>query len=398
MPSPNVLADAVERGVRLSEDQTATLQTFGDVLDVGVLCVDRNLVITGWNDWLERATGKRAHSVIGKPLTEVEPQLRPTSRAAFEQAVRGATVVMSQRLHGYLIAIPTPPGTERFTHMQQSARILPVCSEDGDERGAAALIQDVTERVTREEELRAAMEAAQIANKAKSDFLASMSHELRTPIGAMSAYADLLTDGIFGEISDSQREPLVRIKSVGNHLLGIVEQILAFARIEAGRETVQPADLDAVAITKEAIIAVEPLVSKKQLSLSSEFAADSIPIRTDAVKLRQILINLLGNAVKFTRQGGIVVRVLLPTDTTVAFEIADTGPGIATYDLSRIFDPFTQLSGSLSRSHEGTGLGLSVSRELTRLLGGDLLVSSELGVGSTFTATLPRSAPAKSAI
>jgi len=220
-----------------------------------------------------------------------------------------------------------------------------------------------------------------------------MSHELRTPIGAMSAYADLLTDGIFGEVSESQREPLLRIKSVAAHLLGIVEQILTYARIEAGRETVRLDDLDAIAVTKEAIIAVEPLVSRKQLSLTSEFAAASIPIRTDAVKLRQILINLLGNAVKFTQRGAITVNVSLASDETVAFAIKDTGPGIAPYDLNRIFDAFTQASGSLSRSHEGTGLGLSVSRELTRLLGGDLVVTSELGVGSVFTAILPRLAP-----
>jgi signal transduction histidine kinase len=274
--------------------------------------------------------------------------------------------------------------------MQQSVRILPVFSDDGEERGAAALIQDVTERVTREEELRTAMEAAQIANKVKSDFLASMSHELRTPIGAMSAYADLLTDGIFGEISNAQREPLRRIKNVGNHLLGIVEQILTFARIEAGREIVRPTEIDAVSITKDAMIAVEPLVSKKHLSLTSEFSVPSMPMRTDAVKLRQILINLLGNAVKFTQTGGISISVSSPSDETVAFEIKDTGPGIAPGDLVRIFEPFTQVSGSLSRSHEGTGLGLSVSRELTRLLGGDIVVASELGAGSVFTAILPR--------
>ena len=390
MPSLNDLADAVERGARLSEDQMVMLQTLGDVLDVGVLCVDPRLVVTGWNDWLERATGKRASAVVGRPLADVEPQLRPASRSALEQAVRGTTVVMSHRLHGYLIAIPSPAGLERFANMQQSVRILPVFSDDGEERGAAALIQDVTERVTREEELRMAMEAAQIANKVKSDFLASMSHELRTPIGAMSAYADLLTDGIFGEITESQRDPLERIKSVGNHLLGIVEQILAFARIEAGRETVRPTDIDAVEITNEAMIAVEPLIAKKHLALSSEFAAPSMPMRTDAIKLRQILINLLGNAVKFTQTGGIAIRVSMPSDETVAFEIKDTGLGIAPHDLSRIFEPFTQASGSLSRSHEGTGLGLSVSRELTRLLGGDIVVSSEVGVGSVFTAILPR--------
>ncbi len=390
MPSSNVWADVGDLRGRLSDEQVSTLHDLGDVLDVGVLVVDRSLVVTGWNAWLERATGKRATSVIGRPLSEVEPNLKPSSRAALEQAAQGTTVLLSQRLHGYLLDIPSLSELDQVSRMQQNIRILPVQAADGVVIGAAALIQDVTERVAREQELRFAMETAQSANKVKSEFLAAMSHELRTPIGAMSAYADLLADGIFGKVSPTQREPLGRIKSVGQHLLGIVEQILTFARIEAGRETAQATDADAVRITREAIFAVEPLVAKKCLALNTVFSADEIPMRTDPVKLRQILINLLGNAVKFTQQGGITIEVRTPTSDTVSFAIRDTGPGIAPTDLARIFDPFIQASASHSRSHEGTGLGLSVSRELTRLLGGDLVVSSELGVGSVFTATLPR--------
>jgi signal transduction histidine kinase len=397
MPSSNAWADVSDlrdlRG-RLSDEQVSMLHDVGDVLDVGVLVVDRNLVVTGWNGWLERATRKRSTSVVGRPVSEVEPNLRPSSYAALEQAVQGMTVLLSHRLHEYLIDIPSPPGLDRFSRMQQSVRILPVQSADGTVTGAAALIQDVTERVAHEQELRSAMEEAQGANKVKSEFLAAMSHELRTPIGAMSAYADLLADGIFGEVSPEQREPLVRIKSVGQHLLGIVEQILTFARIEAGRETVRAEDVDAVRVCREAIVAVEPLVAKKQLALSTLFASEEIPMRTDAVKLRQILINLLGNAVKFTQRGAIGIEVTTPTSDDISFAIRDTGPGIAPSDLARIFDPFIQASASHNRSHGGTGLGLSVSRELTRLLGGDLVVSSELGAGSIFTVTLPRHATA----
>ena len=392
MHSSNAWVDVGDLRGRLSDEQVSTLHDLGDVLDVGVLVVDRSFIVTGWNPWLERATGKRAGSVIGRPLSDVEPSLRPSSRAALEQAVQGTTVLLSHSLHGYFIDIPSPAGHDQFSRMQQSVRILPVQSADGAVTGAAALIQDVTERVMREQELRSAMETAQSANKVKSEFLAAMSHELRTPIGAMSAYADLLADGIFGEVSAAQREPLGRIKSVGQHLLGIVEQILTFARIEAGRETARAIDADAVRITREAIVAVEPLVAKKSLALNSSFSADAIPMRTDPVKLRQILINLLGNAVKFTQRGTITIEVMTPTSDTVSFAIHDTGPGIAPADLARIFDPFVQASSSHSRSHEGTGLGLSVSRELTRLLGGDLVVSSEVGVGSVFTATLPRQA------
>jgi signal transduction histidine kinase len=378
------------RRIRGNAERTLSIRDAGDLLDVGVLTVDGALIITGWNDWLERVTGKRARDVIGRALTDVEPTLRADARAALEQAVNGATVVLSQRLHGYFLDIPLPAGHGALARMQQSVRLVPLDATESSERGAVVLIQDVTERVARELELRAAKEAAEAANTAKSNFLAAMSHELRTPIGAVSAYADLLADGMFGDVSPQQGEPLRRIKTVSNHLLAIVEQILTFARIEAGRETVQLADADAVRTVREAIVAVEPLLTKKTLVLDCQVPSDAIPMRTDVVKLRQVLINLLGNAVKFTQRGRIVVRVATPSPDTVSFSVADTGPGIAPDDLARIFEPFVQASQTLNRAHEGTGLGLSVSRELIRLLGGDLSVTSELGVGSIFTATVPR--------
>jgi Signal transduction histidine kinase len=379
-----------DRRFRVTDARALLIPDAGDALDVGVLSLDHALVVTGWNEWLERMTGKRAADVVGRPLTEIEPNLRPSAIAALEQAVNGATVVLSHRLHGYLLDIPSPPGLEHLPRMQQNVRILPVVGNEPGNDGAVVLIQDVTERVVREAELRSAMEAAQSANRAKSNFLAAMSHELRTPIGAVSAYADLLVDGIFGDVAPEQREPLVRIKVVSEHLLGIVEQILTFARIEAGREVVQVADADAVRVMQEAITAVEPLVAKKSLTLSREFPTSPVPMRTDIVKLRQVLINLLGNAVKFTQRGSISVAVRMPSPDVVAFSVADTGPGIAPADQTRIFEPFVQASGSLSRTHEGTGLGLSVSRELVRLLGGDLTVRSELDAGSVFTAEIPR--------
>jgi signal transduction histidine kinase len=382
-----------DRRFRVTDARALLIPDAGDALDVGVLSLDHALVVTGWNEWLERMTGKRAADVVGRPLTEIEPNLRPSAIAALEQAVNGATVVLSHRLHGYLLDIPSPPGLEHLPRMQQNVRILPVAGNEPGNDGAVVLIQDVTERVVREAELRSAMEAAQSANRAKSNFLAAMSHELRTPIGAVSAYADLLVDGIFGDVAPEQREPLVRIKVVSEHLLGIVEQILTFARIEAGREVVQVADADAVRVMQEAITAVEPLVAKKSLTLSREFPTSPVPMRTDIVKLRQVLINLLGNAVKFTQRGSISVAVRIPTADVVAFSVADTGPGIALADQTRIFEPFVQASGSLNRTHEGTGLGLSVSRELVRLLGGDLTVRSELDAGSVFTAEIPRATP-----
>jgi signal transduction histidine kinase len=273
--------------------------------------------------------------------------------------------------------------------MQQSARILPTLDADGAWSGAVALIQDVTERVEREASLRAAMVEAQRANQTKSDFLAAMSHELRTPIGAMSGYADLLADDIFGPVSEVQRAQLRRIKSVGTHLLSIVEEILTFARMEAGHEVMSYAMVNAGVVARQALDVIDPLAAKKGLELSVDIPVHKIELRTDEVRVRQILINLLGNAAKFTTAGRVALTLRATNAGDVVFEISDTGSGIAPDDLQRIFEPFVQVEGGWTRTHSGTGLGLSVSRGLARLLGGEVSAVSREGSGSTFTLTLP---------
>jgi signal transduction histidine kinase len=362
----------------------------GNLLGLGVLAVDASLIVTGWNEWLERATGKSRVDVLGRPLREVEPTLRPAAVAAFDRAIQGSVVVMSQALHEYLLEAPAPGGFEHLGRMRQSVRILPLRGDGSQSLGATAFIEDVTERVAREADLRAAAEAAQRADEAKSKFFTSMSHELRTPIGAIAGYADLLASGMFGSVTETQSERLTRIKTVASHLQHIVDDVLSFARIGAGREEAEVTDGDALALAREALIAVEPLAVKKGLAVRSRLPADRVPIRTDQVKVRQILINLLGNAIKFTERGSIEIEVsLVDEGRTVAFSVLDTGPGISQANLAGIFDPFTRVPNR-DRPKPGTGLGLAVSRGLARLLGGDISVTSEVGVGSRFTARIPR--------
>ena len=370
--------------------RSEAMAEIGNLLGLGVLTVDTRLIVTEWNEWLERATGKSRADVLGRPLREVEPTLRPAAVAAFERAIQGSVVVMSQALHEYLLDAPAPGGFEQLGRMRQSVRILPLRDERSQSLGATAFIEDVTERVAREADLRAAVEAAQRADEAKSQFFASMSHELRTPIGAMAGYADLLSSGMFGTVTETQSERLARIKTIASHLQHIVDDVLSFARIGAGREEAELTDGDAIALAREALMAVEPLAVKKGLAVRSRLPGDRIPIRTDQVKVRQILINLLGNAIKFTERGSIELEVsLVDEGRTVAFSVLDTGPGISQANLAGIFDPFTRVP-SRDRPKPGTGLGLAVSRGLARLLGGDISVTSEVGVGSRFTARIPR--------
>ena len=275
--------------------------------------------------------------------------------------------------------------------MQQSARILPML-RGGRAAGVVVLVQDVTERVAREEELRDALRQAEVASQAKSDFLASMSHELRTPLSAIIGYMDLLEGEMVGAVEPLQKTYLGRVKAAARHLINIIEEILTFSRIEAGKEPLHAEPLDASALARDVEELFEPQALRKGLTLSVSLPREPVPLHTDATKLRQILINLVGNAMKFTDAGEVALEMRVIGEHVV-FRIRDTGPGIGAADLGKIFDPFTQVDQSLRRSKGGTGLGLPVSRRLAHLLGGELTVESVAGEGTTFTLSVPIAPP-----
>ena len=231
--------------------------------------------------------------------------------------------------------------------------------------------------------------AALVANESKANFLATMSHELRTPLAAIIGYEELLSEGITGPVSDLQRQQLGRIKASASHLLALIEEILLFARVEAGRESVRIESLVAKNVVDDAVAFVEPSADEKQITLSIEPFDARLVLETDVSKLRQMLVNLLANAVKFTTRGRVTLRVFAD-DLNVVFEVEDTGIGISREDLERIFDPFWQVEQHTARKIGGSGLGLSVTRNLASLLGGSVDVSSTLDVGSKFRLTLPR--------
>lgn len=370
------------------------LADLSDLLEVGLITVDRDLTLRSWNRWMESATGRIADDVLGRPIRAVFPELTPAAENALRGATEGVAAVLSHRLHRNFFRARAAVAGATFDTMQQSARIVPLTAESGVEGGALVIIEDVTDRVVREEELREAVAKAEAANKAKADFLAAMSHELRTPLGAISGYADLLRDEMFGPVVPAQREPLERITIVSKHLLGIVEEILVFARVEAGREQVRLKDTDARTLLSDAVLGIRPLALKKNLRLDLSLPDDAIPMTTDVRKVEQVLINLLGNAIKFTEGGGVDASVRLTCSADgadlVHFAIVDTGTGIEPGSLDRIFQPFEQGETGHTRKHEGTGLGLAVSRQLARMLGGDITATSIVGKGSTFTVTLPQ--------
>jgi signal transduction histidine kinase len=247
-------------------------------------------------------------------------------------------------------------------------------------------------------------------NRMKSEFLANVSHELRTPLNAIVGFVDLLREGVYGELAPRQVKPVERIEASANHLRHLVDQVLDLAKMAAGRLEIHTETIDLRPFVLDVASEIESLVSEKGLSLSLVMGAALPRIRTDPTHLRQILVNLLGNAVKYTNEGGIVIRTRLvdslpdsgpapsqsdrgvyPITPWIGIQVIDTGIGIDPADQSRIFEEFEQIdAGPRGNSAErGTGLGLSISRRLAALIGGMVELESELGKGSTFTLWLP---------
>jgi PAS domain S-box-containing protein len=230
--------------------------------------------------------------------------------------------------------------------------------------------------------------AALDASETKSEFLATMSHELRTPMNAILGYADLLDAEVAGPLTDAQREQLNRIGASARHLLQLIDEILTFSRIEAGREQVSVERFDLAELARDTAEMVEPMARGKDLRFPVDTSADPLWVVSDPGKVRQILLNLLSNAVKFTDAGEVRLAVRAEGDEAV-LRIADTGIGIAPEQQGRIFDAFWQVEQSSIRRAGGTGLGLSVTRHLVDMLGGTVEVASTVGEGSTFTVRIP---------
>ena len=261
----------------------------------------------------------------------------------------------------------------------------------GDEE--LVLAQEIARRAAMAVDNARLYETALVASRAKSDFLAVMSHELRTPLNAIIGYAELLLMGVPAAIPSQTQGHVQRIRTASRHLLEIVEEILTFSRMEAGREGVSRGPADAAALVRDTIVLIEPMAREKGLDFVTRIPSHAIAMETDAGKVRQILVNLLSNAVKFTEQGRIEIT-LTERDGAAVFVIADTGIGVGSENAERIFEPFWQVQQSATRQAGGTGLGLSVARRLARLLGGDVTLESIPGDGSRFTVTLPLRAPA----
>jgi PAS domain S-box-containing protein len=284
-------------------------------------------------------------------------------------------------------------GTMLFAHAQSGRRYTSEDVDLGVELGRRAALAVDNARLLREmgEARAAAEEAAEVAraaNRAKADFLAVMSHELRTPLNAIGGYTDLIEMGLRGPVSEEQRTDLVRIKRSQRHLLSLINDLLNYAKLEAGsvQYAIETLSVDEILDGIEPLIG--PQIAAKELTLEWGQRTEPLTIRADSEKVQQILLNVLSNAVKFTPAGGTIGVVAECDGPVVRIAVTDTGIGIPADKLDVIFEPFVQLSRGLTQHREGTGLGLAISRDLARAMGGDLRAESEVGRGSRFTLEL----------
>ena len=308
---------------------------------------------------------------FGKTTTKAAEALKAlgVGSAAFCPMVVGTKLV---GVAGFTFAKPGPFRREQLRFMEQLA------SRTGQAIDRARLFQEAGE----------ARAEAEQANRAKSAFLAVMSHELRSPLNAIDGHAALLEDGIHGPVNVEQVGALKRLRRASRLLLGLINDLLDFARIEAGRVHYDIREVPLTQLLQEVEEVVQPQLGERRLTCAFDAPA-AATLRADADKARQILLNLVGNAVKFSNDGGHIVVSADVGDGAVRIRVKDDGIGIPEDRLELIFDPFEQVDHSHKRQQQGVGLGLAISRDLARGMGGDLTVRSDLGKGATFTLTLP---------
>jgi signal transduction histidine kinase len=272
----------------------------------------------------------------------------------------------------------------------------PLTDRDGAVTGIMTHAVDVTlqvqarlEREHRTRELERARADAERANTAKAEFLSSMSHDLRAPLNAVGGYAQLVLDGLYGPTTEQQRNAMLRIMRAQQHLLAVIRDILDFARVEAGHVRLDITNVPLNDVMQAVCVMIEPQMAAKTLIFECEVGEEIVIMRTDRERAVQILLNLLTNALKFTDSGSVKVD-WSANEQRVSINVRDTGRGIPADRVAQIFEPFVQVGRNPDEARQGIGLGLAISRQLARNLGGDLHVESTDGLGSVFTLELPR--------
>ncbi|MHB1340354.1 MAG: c-type heme family protein [Coriobacteriia bacterium] len=399
-----LLAEVADRedAERLLESEKRFVENLIDTANVMIVGVDTRANITIFNDEAERVSGRSADEVRGQSLFEVLcpaetcRAMRDAWDSAYAPSIKSGIPVERQEHDTRLI---TADGQKRRVAWQSGSLVA-----DGKIAGAVFFGTDITESAEQADELdryRAGLETLveertrllqqtndrlRAATEAKSRFLASMSHELRTPLNSIIGFTDVLLSGMAGELNEEQGRQLGMVNESGKHLLALVNDVLDLARIERGTTTLEPEEFVLSDVLRGVIDTAEGLAQQRDLTLHSQCPSEPIAMYSDVTKVRQVLLNVIGNAIKYTEHGRIELTCET-TDTHVTIHVRDSGRGISAADIERVFDAFWQGGGT---TPQGAGLGLAIARSHALLLGGSLTAKSTPGEGSVFSFTFAR--------
>jgi PAS domain S-box-containing protein len=422
-PVRGVSIDPVEHSLfSRVRDPQAWLAAIVESSDDAIVGKTLDSIIHSWNGAATRLFGYEADEIIGQSVLRLfPPELQHEEAEIIGRLSRG------ERVEHYETVRVRKDGSR----VEVSLSVSPIRDRTGTIIGAAKIARDITERRRAEEaerelaeqlqeqatemeqqveesqalaeeleqtnhqledtarEAQQARDLAVAANRSKSDFLAVMSHELRTPLNAIIGYVDLMEAGVRGPLTDDQAKDLTRVRRSARTLLQLIEDVLSFAKLESGRVEYHVADVPVGEMLDDFTLLVAPQIQVKDLEFSTDCTDRAVRVRADREKVERIVLNLLSNAIKFTDRGR--VELLCETHNShVRIIVRDTGRGIPSDQLEKIFEPFVQVERGLNRTADGTGLGLSIARDLATGMGGTLVAESTPGVGSAFTLSLPR--------
>ncbi len=387
-----LLAEREEAAIRLEktvEQRTAELQRRGAELRVtfdnmvqGVLMFDSEMKIAAWNrQVLELLKLPETFLVSGPHFSDFIRYLAERGEYGAVSAEAEVQRFLAKAAQRHTFERTRPDGT-----------VLEIRHNPLPEGGIVVIYSDITERKRYEETLTAARDQAEAMSRTKSSFLANMSHELRTPLNAIIGLTDMMVTNAARFGTEKAVEPLRRVHRAGKHLLDLINQVLDLSKIEAGKLDINLETVNVAALVDEVVGTARSLAEQNKNRLNVECPADIAPIVVDALRLKQILLNLLSNACKFTKGGDVALRVtsaLVDGRKWISFVVADSGIGMTPEQMSKLFEEFMQADQTTSRRYGGTGLGLAITRRLCNMMGGDVTVTSESGKGSTFTVRLP---------
>jgi adenylate cyclase len=381
----SLFQDSIIERARLTteaEERGAALRATFDNMSHGILMFDSQMKLAAWN--------RQVAALLDLPATFFSgaPSYREFIRFLAERGEYGAVDVDAE--------------VERFTTQAKRHRtfertrpngiVLEIRHNPLPEGGLVIIYSDITDRKRYEHALTTARDQAEAMSRTKSSFLANMSHELRTPLNAIIGLSDMLVSNAARFGTEKALEPLRRVHRAGTHLLSLINQVLDLSKIEAGKLELNVETISVAPLVDEVVGTARPLADQNKNNLTIDCPRDLPPVEVDALRLRQILLNLLSNACKFTKNGNVtlhVARSVKDAQQFIEFAVTDTGIGMTPEQVGRLFEEFSQADASTARQYGGTGLGLAITRHLCRMMGGDVTVRSEPGKGSTFLVSLP---------